>query len=160
MGHLRSNLPRRRISVYHRGYGGSVPVVVKKRGRPSGSVNRVPGKPRPGARRDLAAFVDNSGPSRFFKRMVQDLEADLGGRRYLSRIEGELIRGFCGAATLLQHQNVQIALGETTEIDPQAYATLASTLLRIGSRLGLQRRARDVTPDPLQYAREQSDEHH
>jgi predicted PurR-regulated permease PerM len=42
----------------------------------------------------------------------------------------------------------------------QQVTKLASTLLRIGSRLGLQRRARDVTPDPLQYAREQNDEHH
>jgi hypothetical protein len=41
--------------------------------------------------------------------MVQDIEADLGGRRYLSRIEGELIRGFYGAATLLQHNSLSVA---------------------------------------------------
>ena len=49
---------------------------------------------------------------------------------------------------------VQVALGETSAIDLSGYATIASTMLRIGSRLGLQRRPKDVTPDPLDYARE------
>ena len=44
---------------------------------------------------------------------------------------------------------------EVSEIDLSGYATIASTILRIGSKLGLQRRAHDVTPpDPLTYARE------
>ena len=37
-------------------------------------------------------------------------------------------------------------LNETSEIDLSGYATIASTVLRIGSRLGLQRRSVDVTP--------------
>ena len=70
---------------------------------------------------------------------------------HLSRIEGELIRAFCGAATLLQYQNVQVALGESSEIDLTGYATIASTMLRIGSRLGFRRKLRDVTPDLKTY---------
>jgi hypothetical protein len=90
------------------------------------------------------------GPStgsagRFFDKMVRDIETDLGGRRQLSRIEGELIRAFAGAATTLQYLNVQVALGETGELDLSGYATIASTMLRIGARLGLQRRQKDVT---------------
>jgi hypothetical protein len=34
-------------------------------------------------------------------------------------------------------------------IDLPGYATIASTMLRIGTRLGLQRRAYDVTPPTL-----------
>ena len=56
----------------------------------------------------------------------------------------ELIKAFCGAATTLQYLNVQVALGETGEIDLSGYATIASTMLRIGSRLGLSRRAKPV----------------
>ena len=41
--------------------------------------------------------------------------------------------------------NVQVALGEGCEVDLAGYATIASTMLRIGSRLGLARRPRDVT---------------
>jgi hypothetical protein len=44
------------------------------------------------------------------------------------------------------------ALGDLSEIDPQAYATLASTMLRIGSKLGLQRRhQRTIEPDLKTY---------
>jgi len=62
----------------------------------------------------------------------------------LTRIELELIKAFAGAATTLQYLNVQVALGETGEIDLSGYATIASTMLRIGSRLGLSRRAKQV----------------
>jgi hypothetical protein len=86
-----------------------------------------------------------TGAARFFDKMVREIETDLGGRRQLSRIQGELIRAFAGAATTLQYLNVQVALGETGEIDLNGYATIASTMLRIGSRLGLQRTPRDVT---------------
>jgi hypothetical protein len=86
-----------------------------------------------------------TGTARFFDKMVREIETDLGGRRELSRIQGELIRAFAGAATTLQYLNVQVALGETSAIDLGGYATVASTMLRIGSKLGLQRRPKDVT---------------
>jgi hypothetical protein len=86
-----------------------------------------------------------TGTARFFDKMVREIETDLGGRRQLSRIQGELIRAFAGAATTLQYLNVQVALGETSAIDLGGYATVASTMLRIGSKLGLQRRPKDVT---------------
>ena len=97
------------------------------------------------APRDLVSLDKATGAARFFDRMVREIENDLGGRRQLSRIEGELIRAFAGAATTLQYLNVQVALGESSDIDLAGYATIASTLLRIGSRLGLARRPRDVT---------------
>jgi hypothetical protein len=113
------------------------------------------------APRDLVRLDKATGPARFLDRLVRDVENDLGGVRHCSRIEHELVRAFAGCATAVQYLNKEIVLGEAIgEIDFAAYATLASTLLRIGSRLGLQRRARDVTPDPLQYAREQNDEHY
>ena len=102
------------------------------------------------ARRDLP-IDQGSGAGRFYAKLVRDIEADLGGRRHLSRIESELIRGFAGSATLLQYMNVQVALGDVSEIDLGGYATLASTMLRIGSRLGLRRVPRDVTPSLDQY---------
>ena len=38
-------------------------------------------------------------------------------------------------------------------IDVTEYSTLASTLVRIGQRTGINRIPRDVTPNPLIYAR-------
>jgi hypothetical protein len=94
--------------------------------------------------RNLVPLDKATGAARFFDRIVREIENDLGGRRQLSRIEGELIRAFAGAATTLQYLNVQVALGEGSEVDLAGYATIASTMLRIGSRLGLARRPRDV----------------
>jgi hypothetical protein len=83
--------------------------------------------------------------ARFFDRMTREIETDLGGRRQLSRIQGELIRAFCGGATVLRYLNRQVALGEISELNLSDFATVASTMLRIGARLGLLRRPRDVT---------------
>jgi hypothetical protein len=95
----------------------------------------------------------NSGAGRFYNRMVREVEADLGGRRKLSRVSLELVRAFCGAATALQSLNRDVLLGDH-QIDYSAYATIASTMLRIGSRLGLQRCGEPRLPDPLDYARQ------
>jgi|SRR6516165_476902 hypothetical protein len=91
----------------------------------------------------LGASTSSAG--RFFDKMVRDIQIDLGGRRQVSRIEDELIRAFAGAATTLQYLNSQVLLGDTGEIDLSGYATIASTMLRIGCRLGLSRRQLDVT---------------
>jgi hypothetical protein len=126
----------------------------RPRGRQRGS-QVAPGLKRTSSRRpsDLVSIEKNSGAARFFDKMIREIEQDLGGRRHLTRIEGELIRAFCGAATTLQYLNHQVLLGEVSEIDLSGYATIASTILRIGSKLGLQRRARDVTPTLDQYLR-------
>ena len=97
----------------------------------------------------LGPSTSNAG--RFFDKMVRDIQTDLGGRQQVSRIEGELIRAFAGAATTLQYLNAQVLLGETSEIDLSGYATIASTMLRIGSRLGLKRVPKDVTPTLADY---------
>ncbi len=102
------------------------------------------------APRDLLSLDKATGAARFFDRMVREIETDLG-RRQLSRIEGELIRAFAGAATTLQYLNHQVVLGEISEVDLSGYATISSTLLRIGSRLGLSRRPRNVTPSLAEY---------
>jgi len=102
------------------------------------------------APRNLVEIDKASGAARFFDKMVRDIEADYGGRREISRIASELIGAFAGSATALRYMNAQIMLGESiSELDLGAYATLASTMLRIGSRLGLRRIPRDVTNQTL-----------
>ena len=63
-------------------------------------------------------------------------------------IESELVKCFCGCATRLEYLNYQILLGDAAEADVASYAQLASSMLRIGSRLGLQRRPQDITAVP------------
>jgi hypothetical protein len=118
---------------------------------------KVPKRTRRGPR--SLPLGQATGAARFFDKMVREIETDLGGRRQLSRIQGELIRAFAGAATTLQYLNVQVALGETGEIDLNGYATIASTMLRIGTRLGLQRTPRDVTQSVDDIQREYRNGH-
>jgi hypothetical protein len=87
--------------------------------------------------------------AKVFDRLVADIESDLGGSDRLSTIERSLIEGFAGAAVTLQHLNTQLALGQ--EIDLSQHAQAVSAMVRVASRLGLQRRARDVTPTLSEY---------
>ena len=109
------------------------------------------------APRDLVRIDQNSGPGRFFSKMVRDIESDLGGRRLTTRVAGELIEAFAGCATALRYQTHQILLGDA-EIDLTGYSTLASTMLRIGSRIGFERRAKDVTPNLQDYLSQLDDD--
>src|SRR6516225_10163829 len=67
--------------------------------------------------------------------------------RRLARIEA-----FAGAAVTLQHLNTRLALGQ--EIDLAQYAQTVSAMVRVASRLGLRRRARDLTPTLRDLLRE------
>jgi hypothetical protein len=82
--------------------------------------------------------------AKVFDRLVVDIEADLVGRDQLSTIERALVEAFAGACVTLHHLNTKLALGE--EIDLGQHAQAVSAMVRIASRLGLRRRARDVTP--------------
>jgi hypothetical protein len=96
--------------------------------------------------RDLVDISKTTPAGRFYAKMQADIAADLGGRRDRTRIEIELISAFAGAATTLQYLNRKVMLGDDiAKLDLASYSTLASTMLRIGSRLSLSRRQRDVT---------------
>jgi hypothetical protein len=108
------------------------------------NVVNLKNRQRRGRRAPLVAIDKTSGAGRFFEAMVREIERDLGGRRALSRIENELIRAFAGCATTMQYLNAQVALGEIAELDLSGMATVASTMLRLGVRLGCGRRSKDV----------------
>jgi hypothetical protein len=102
--------------------------------------------------RDLVQLGESTGAGRFFARLVGDVERDLGGTRHCTRIEHELVLAFAGCATALQYISKEIVLGEAVgEIDLSAYATLASTMLRLGAKLGLGRRAHEIAPSLDHY---------
>jgi hypothetical protein len=96
-----------------------------------------------------AELDGRTGPARAFDRLVGDIERDLGGREQLSAIELTLIEGYAGAAVALQDLNARRTLGQP--VDMAQHAQVASTMVRIASRLGLHRRMRDVTPSLEEY---------
>ena len=90
--------------------------------------------------------------AKVFDGLVVDIEGDLGGREQLSTIQRALVEAFAGTCLALYQLNTKLVLGE--QIDLAQHAQAVSAMVRVASRLGLQRRAREVTPDPLTYARE------
>jgi hypothetical protein len=88
-------------------------------------------------------------------RRIYDIAAqvatDLGGADRITETRLALVRRFASLCVLLEGQEVRIASGEP--IDVSAYSHMSSTLVRLAARIGLKRVAKDVTPDPLDYAR-------
>jgi hypothetical protein len=100
-----------------------------------------------------AELDGRTNAARYFDRICGDIESDLGGREQLSTIEVALIEAFAGAALTLQNLNTRLALGE--QIDLGEHSQAVSSMVRVASRLGLRRRAKDIgLLDPLEYARE------
>ena len=56
---------------------------------------------------------------------------------------------FAAAAVLAEQMESRLANGE--QIDIQEHALLCSTLTRLAQRIGIERRARDVTPSLSEY---------
>jgi hypothetical protein len=90
--------------------------------------------------------------AKVFDRLVAAIFADMGGIDQLSTIEVALIEAFAGAAVTLNNLNTRLALGQ--EIDLSQHAQAVSAMVRVASRLGIARRAREILPDPLEYARQ------
>lgn len=87
--------------------------------------------------------------AKVFDRLVTEIEADLAGRDQLSAIERALVEAFAGAAITLHHLNTKLALGQ--EIDVSQHAQCVGAMVRVASRLGLQRRAKDIGPTLSEY---------
>jgi hypothetical protein len=90
-----------------------------------------------------------------FDAIAKGIAVDLGGEDRLSTVQRHLVEAFAGAAVHVHDLNARLLLGE--EVDTLVHSQAISTMVRIASRIGTQRVARDVTPDPLQYARERSE---
>jgi hypothetical protein len=119
-------------------------------------VGRRSSKQRSRMTNGTALLPDVDGRSaiaRRFKDITSGILADQGGADQCSESRLQLVRRFAAAAVLAEQMESRLANGE--QIDIQEYALLCSTLTRLAQRIGIERRARDVTPpDPLQYARE------
>jgi hypothetical protein len=88
---------------------------------------------------------------RLYKATREAIIADLGGRDELSRAELELIDRAAGLATRLSAADAEMLEGTPPSLGAGEYATLANSLNRILTTIGLKRRPRDVTPDLRTY---------
>jgi hypothetical protein len=104
--------------------------------------------------KDLLPNLDGrSSSARRFRDLVAAFVSDSAGIEHVSEVRLNLIRRL--AATIVAAETMEAKLIDGENVDITTLCQLASTTVRISSRLGLERRSRDVTPpDPLEYARE------
>jgi hypothetical protein len=106
-------------------------------------------KPRPFTREQLdqrtAAF-------KMFDSLYAAVASDCGGMDQISAVQRELIEAFCGVAIRLNDLNTRGLAGQPVNLSDLSLA--ASTLTRLASRIGIARRAKELTPSVDQYVRD------
>ena len=112
-------------------------------------------KPRPSRAVKLAVLTRENLDGRTkarktFDTIARAIAQDLGGEAALSTVQKHLVEAFAGAAISVNHLNAQLLIG--AEVDICAHSQAISTLVRVASRIGLGRVAREL-PSLSEYLR-------
>jgi hypothetical protein len=89
-----------------------------------------------------------------FKDIARLVAADQGGLDALSEARVQLVRRF--AATCVLAERIEADLCNGLEIDINQHTSLSMALVRLGSRIGIDRRAKHITPNLTDYLELQS----
>jgi len=89
---------------------------------------------------------------RVFESIAGGITNDLGGRENLTTVLAELVEAFAGAAVNMRDLNSRLLVGE--EIDLAEQAAAISSLVRLATRIGVDRVPHDVTPTLADIAAE------
>jgi hypothetical protein len=112
---------------------------------------------RVGNGRDLLPDIDGrSATARRYKEVLNAIIADQGGADRLSETRLQLVRRFAAASVLAEKIEARIVEGQ--EIDLAEHAQLSSSLVRLAQRIGIDRRARNVTPTLAEYLEQRASE--
>ena len=87
--------------------------------------------------------------ARRFRDIAAAILVDQGGAELCSESRRQLIRRFSAACVLAEDLEGRLARGE--EIDVERHALLCSTLTRLAQRIGIDRRAKNITPSLSEY---------
>ena len=100
----------------------------------------------------LPGIKGTSSAARRFRDLVTAFIADSGGLDQCSEIRLSLLRRL--AATTVQSELLEAKMVNGEQVDIGLLCQLASTAVRLSTRVGITRMARNVTPppDPLTYA--------
>jgi hypothetical protein len=104
------------------------------------------------------ALLPEAGRSTWARRckeLIADHLSDLGGESNTSTAERSIVRRAAVLTIALERLELGFATkgGEANAADLDLYQRTAGNLRRLLESVGLERRVRDVTPDPLEYAR-------
>lgn len=116
------------------------------------------GRARATNHRDLLPNVADGRASaaRRFRDLVRAFISDAGGVENCSEVKLGLLRRLAAVTVLAEEVESQAVNGEPVDI--ATLCTLASTSMRLSSRLGIERVPREIDViDPLKYAAQQED---
>ena len=106
----------------------------------------------------LRTLDDLDGRTRAAKlaqRLVAGLEADLGGGDALSVGTRELIKRAALLGAIVE--DCEVRWLERKPVDLAEYLAAVNSQRRVLATIGLDRRPRDITPDPLTYAQQRAE---
>jgi len=109
------------------------------------------GRSRVSNGKDILPGVDQrSAIARRYRDLVAGVIGDMGGIDQCSEAKLQLIRRTAALSVQLEDLEARLIEGNSP-IDIGEYATLTSTLVRVVSRLGIRRVAKNITPDLQTY---------
>jgi hypothetical protein len=127
-------------------------IPVSQGDRPAAKrSNRSRQKSRISNGSDLLPECDGrSAIARRYKDISVAILSEQGGDR-CSEARIQLIRRFAAASVIAEQMEADLANGK--QIDIAQHALLVSSCVRIARQIGISRVAKDITPDPLSFAR-------
>jgi hypothetical protein len=131
------------------------PAMTSPNSAAAKSDNRHPKqRSRVGNGHKLIAGCDGRGLwVRRLKDLLDEVISDMGGVDNTSAAERHIVRRACVLILELERLERKFAeAGEASADDLDLYARVSANLRRLLESVGLPRRARDLTPDPLEYA--------
>lgn len=106
---------------------------------------------------DLLMGIDGrSATARRYRDLYASIAQDQGGIERMSEARAQLIRRFAAASVMAEMMEAKLVGGES--IDLQEYSQLSSTLVRLAQRIGIDRRAGNITPTLAEYLEAKSNE--
>ncbi len=97
----------------------------------------------PGVDRRSVAF-------KHYRSIVDAIVADLGGPSLVGEVKMGLVEQY--AATRVLADQIKLRTFASEQVSVTEHSLLSSTLKRLAASIGVEREARDITPDPLEYA--------
>jgi hypothetical protein len=98
----------------------------------------------------LLPGIDGRSPTaRRYRDLVSALAVDQGGADGMSEARAQLCRRFAAAACLAENMEADLVNGK--QINIGEHCLLSSTLVRLASRIGINRHAREIVPSVAQY---------
>jgi hypothetical protein len=114
------------------------------------AVRKSKGRSRISNGKDILPGIDGrSAVARRYRDIAAALISDMGGAARMSEARMQLCRRFAAQSVQAESLEARLAMGEPVKVEE--HALISSTLVRLASRLGIDRRTQKIVPDLGDY---------